>query len=331
MRPLRYVVVLLLVLATLGALATWRLTRDPRPYFAERRTPLARVEPISAELVGRDSVIAVRLVASDGLAADVALRWPADSAAARLPLLFILGGHRTGKDAVGVVDDVRGFAVAALSYPYDGPQRPKGLEVAMAAPAIRRALLDTPPATRLALDWLLARAHVDTTRVELVGVSFGAPFAVIVGAMDERVARVWSVHGAGDPQSLLDHGLARYIGFAPARRATAWLAATAANAKHLAPERWVAGIAPRPFEMINAESDERIPRPAVELLHAAAREPKRLTWMPGQHVLGRRQDVVRQLAEMIVARVRATPLPSPAAGGQGAAAIDDGAPAARTR
>jgi hypothetical protein len=79
---------------------------------------------------------------------------------------------------------------------------------------------------------------------------------------------------------------------------------------HLAPERWAGRIAPRPFVMINAEEDERLPRATVERLYAHALAPKDITWMPGQHVLPRRAELVQRLVDMVLARVPgALPVP----------------------
>jgi hypothetical protein len=58
--------------------------------------------------------------------------------------------------------------------------------------------------------------------------------------------------------------------------------------------------------MVSAEGDERLPRAAVETLYRNAREPKTLVWMPGRHVHAD-TATIRQLADIVLARVRAAP------------------------
>ena len=50
-------------------------------------------------------------------------------------------------------------------------------------PAIRGAIFDTPPALMLAADYLLGQPDADPRRLEVVGVSLGAPFAILAGAL----------------------------------------------------------------------------------------------------------------------------------------------------
>ena len=297
------------------AIAAHLLLRDPEQRFAERRSRIARVEEGAIEREAGHRVQNVRLTAASGLVVDFTVKAPDESLppGAKRPLVLLLGGHRTGRDAVDLIGDTRGTVIAALSYPFAGDPNVKGLAVIPEIPAIRRALLDTPPALMLALDHLLARPDVDSAAVEMVGVSLGAPFACIAGALDTRFTRVWSVHGAGDPRTLLDHNLQRRIPFAPARSLVATLSYALIDGPHLAPERWVGRIAPRPFVMINAEEDERLPRATVERLYAHALAPKDITWMPGQHVLPRRAELVQRLVDMVLARVPgADPVPDEA-------------------
>jgi fermentation-respiration switch protein FrsA (DUF1100 family) len=68
---------------------------------------------------------------------------------------------------------------------------------------------------------------------------------------------------------------------------------------------WVGRIAPRPFVMLNAIDDERLPRPAVDALYGAAREPKEQLWMTGAHVHGDSATIAR-IAEIITPRIRAS-------------------------
>ncbi len=261
----------------------------------------------------------VRLGTSDGLSVNVIVRTPDDivdgdiapelgaDELGRHPLVLILGGHRTGERAALLVGDTRGAVVAAMGYPYDGPADISGLAVLRHVPRIRRALLDTPPAIQLALDYLLSRPDVDPTRVELVGVSFGAPFAVVAAALDQRVTRLWLIHAAGRPYTLLEHNLERSVPYAAPRALVAAVANIVIAGPRLAPEVWVPHVAPRPVIMINASDDERLPREAVETLYANALEPKEQIWLSGRHVHPAHEEVVRQLVDVVLSRAAEDP------------------------
>ena len=306
MRRVRLLSFVCLVAAAGFALGALYLTRDPRPRFAERHGAVDHVAREPVQVAGRHLRQDLRVTSTSGLSVDVAVQRPAGAEGVRLPLLVLLGGYVSGRDAIDLIDDTGGTVVAALSYPFEGDPQVKGWRVVLAAPAIRRALLDTPPAILLAIDFLAAEPYVDPRRVELVGVSLGAPFACIAGALDRRVRRVWSIHGAGDPYALLEHSLERRIPFAPARAVVAGLANVAACGPGLAPEKWVGEIAPRSFVMVNAESDERLPRECIEKLYAAAGEPREILWRPGQHVEPDRRRIVQDLIDLVLARVHET-------------------------
>lgn len=318
--PRSLLVALLLGTAVVVAFSLY-LVRDPTARFRERRSTLSAVSEDSWERTERYVTHRARITASSGLAVEVMVRQPPDSvldegssrdstlgaeqrsSEGRRPLVLLLGGHRTGREAVELVGDPRGTIVAAISYPYSGNHRVKGLAVLGEAPAIRRGVLDTPPAVMLALDYLLTLSGVDSSRVELVGVSLGAQFVPVVGALDPRVTRVWSMHGGGDPWLLLQHGLRRSISFPPARWLVAGIANVAIGAPQLAPERWVGRIAPRPFIMVNASEDERIPRRSVNTLYEHAREPRELIWISGRHIMPNRADIIAQLVNIVFNRV----------------------------
>jgi len=305
------------LLSIVGAGALW-LLRDPLPGFLERRSQLTAVDEGPLLLSAGHVTQAVRLRASSGLEIELLLRYPegmgvpsvrhalgtdvGEGEVSEIPMFLILGGYRTGERAATLLDDTRGALVAAVGYPYDGPLDVKGIAVARHVPRIRRALLDTPPGMQLALDYLLDRTGVDPQRVELVGVSFGAPFAAIAAALDQRVSRLWLVHGAGLPRTLIEHNLRASVPVAALRWPLAAIVNVVAAGPRLAPEVWLPRVAPRPVIMINAIDDERLPRRAVEALFASASQPKEQIWLPGQHVQSNRHDVVQSLVEVLLSR-----------------------------
>jgi hypothetical protein len=308
--PRRLALALIVLVVLAGGVTAWFL-RDPTPYILERRSSLQRVEVVEMHNDGDHVSEHVRLHAANGLVVELAIRRPLDTVSVAARRLFlILGGHRAGKEAALVVPDTRGTVVAGLQYPYRGRIDVKGFAVVPQVPAIRQALLDTPPAVMLALDYLRARPEVDTSRVELLGASFGAPFATIAAALDSRVSRLWILHGAADPRALFDRGLERSIPWAPARSAVVGLATILSSAPRLDPARWVGRVSPRAVIMVNALDDERIPRSAVELLYASAGEPKEIHWLPGKHMQRNRRDVLTALVDTVMSLAARDTLPA---------------------
>jgi hypothetical protein len=283
------------------------LLRDPTPRFPARRSVLAQVVVGRADTVDGHLVEPVRLRAASGLTLELLVKRPVPTPGAeRAPLVLLLGGHQAGREAAKYIPDTRGHAVAALSYPYQGAHRLSPLQALEAAPTLRQAVLDTPPAIQLALDWLLTEPWVDTTRVEGVGASLGVVFMTVAAAQDPRITRLWAVHGGADAHRMLAHNARKIVRPRLASDLVARAAYVAGAGRWLTPERWVARVSPRPFVMINATEDERMPRELVLELYAAAREPKSLVWMPGPHVQRNRPEVVRALVAAVLDRMVAT-------------------------
>jgi dienelactone hydrolase len=293
----------LLLLLAVGWLALQ--ARPKRGCFEARAS--ASVTGVSAEAVRNEPggfvSQAVRVHGDNGLRVDLRVLRPGDEGVRR-PLVLVLGGHRTGRDAVDLLGAPGPFVVAALDYPYDGPERPRGWRESLATiPAARTALLDTPPAVRLALDWLVQQPWVDPARVDLVGVSLGVPFATVAGALDPRFGRVWLIHGGAGNREWIEHNLRNRVESDGLRRLTGGLVYLLAHGPTLEPEHWVPRIAPRPVIIIGARADRRLPPHLVERLHAAAGAPKELIWIEGGHV-DRRPEAVRVLLDTIRARLQ---------------------------
>lgn len=291
-----------IVLLVLGG-AAW-LLRNPEPIFAARTGRLVRVDTLAVRHERGMLEQELALASVTGLRVRLSVRRPAPAPGdtARRVLFLLLGGHERGRGATALVADTRGTVVASFDYPFDGDHRAKGLAVVSQVPSIRRALYDSPPAVTLALDYLLGRRDVDAARVELVGASFGASFATIAAARDSRVTRLWIAHGGGNPLAMINAGLKREIPFAPLRWPVAGLATLLASGPRFAAERWVGRVSPRPVVMLNALEDERIPRASVDALWNAAREPRSQLWLPGRHMQGDRQEVLRALVDTVMAR-----------------------------
>lgn len=309
MPSFRRVLAVSIAMVTLAAGATvaW-LLRDPTPRFDARRSALVRADERAITRDGATLEQDVLLHATSGLEVEIAIRRPAapEPAPLRRPVFIVLGGAVRGKDSGKLIGDTRGAIFASIKYPYDGNLRARGaLQVLTQVPAIRRAFYDTPPAVQLALDYLLARPDIDSTRVELVGASFGAPFATIAAARDRRVTRLWLAHGGGDSYALLAHNLQREIPNAALRAPLAHLANVLISGPRFTPEAWIAQVAPRPVIMLNARDDEQIPRSSVDLLYAAAGSPKELVWLPGKHMQGSRPEAIAQIIDAMVTRILA--------------------------
>jgi dienelactone hydrolase len=273
----------------------WDAGRPRADWWEARQGALAGVTAERLPAGGGMLATAVGLRSDSGLEVGLRVLRPADSAGL-LPVMVVLGGHRTGRDAVELVGDVRGRAVVALDYPYDGPHSLRGWrQIAAALPGIRKALLDAPPALSLALDWLHQQPWVDRDRVLIIGVSLGVPFATAAAARDERFAALALVHGAADNRRWLEVNLSRQVDAGIFQASLATLLNWLAYGPAYDTPRYVAAVSPRPVLIIGAREDERVPAGATERLFEAANEPKTLRFTEGLHVRPGRRDIIEEL------------------------------------
>ncbi len=294
--------VLLGLIALLLGLALVPVIPDPTLQYMDRKGQLIDVQQTRQWQDGDSIYTEVTLISSSGLRVDLTTRIPHTSTQPR-PLVLLLGGRRTGRDAVKLITDTHGVALAAISYPYSGNPRAKGMALITDLYDIQQAIRDTTPAIMLAMDYLITQPQIHPQRVELAGVSLGAFFVSVPGALDARFRRVWLIHGAGEPAKVLGKGTERYLSSAAlctiAGRLLGWMTLS----HHLEPEQWVGRIAPRPVIIINARQDPSFPPSSIAALHNAVNEPNEIIWTEGEHIMPSRSEIVEAISNLVLQRV----------------------------
>jgi hypothetical protein len=245
----------------------------------------------------------VSLESSTGLAVDIRVLRP--DTERKLPVLIMLGGHDTGRDAVDLLGDPQGIAFVALDYPYTGNHHPDGFWESMGIiDDVQRAFLDSPPALSLTLDWLLQQSWVDPAAVNLIGLSLGVPFTAPAGALDERFSRVWLLHGGGDNVAWVSHVGRKNIRNESLRRLVARGALLLVYGNTFDTPRWIRETAPRPVILVMARDDDYVPREAQQALVEAARQDHvELIWTEGMHIGPKRSFELQQLLDIVLSRV----------------------------
>jgi dienelactone hydrolase len=219
-----------------------------------------------------------------------------------LPGIILLGGKATGKYAVDYVPELGDAIVVAVDYPYEPRESYTLMEFVGDVPAIRRALMAMVPSVMLLTDYLVQRPDVDSTKIVLLGYSFGAPFVPCILAHDKRPAVAAMVFGGGEMYSLIEHNVRRYEG-SVASKFVGLLGGFLLLP--LEPLRYADKISPVPLIMINGTDDEMIPQKNVELVFEQAQEPKKLIWLRSGHVHPKKQELTQAIVETLRAELGA--------------------------
>lgn len=304
--PLRRILLIALALIVLVVgLYTLELAIPKREYFIERRGTLAHVE-VTESVDGAIVQQHVRLEASTGLAVDMRLVRPAVAPGETLPVIVVMGGEGTGKNAVDLVGAPQGIAYLALDYPYEGDQELDAFwESLNAVPGIQQAFLDSPPAMSLAVDWAEQQSWFDPDNVELVGASLGVPFTAVAGALDTRFTRVWLLHGGAENVPWVMHVGRRYVENTFLRGVLTRLALLLVYGNSFEAVDWIPEIAPRPLIVVAARDDDFVPPEAQQpfLDAAATSEHIEIVWTEGRHIRPTRREELQQLLDVVLSRI----------------------------
>ena len=186
--------------------------------------------------------------------------------------------------------DIRNAIIVAPDYPYTPRDSYTITEFLSDVPGMRRAALGMVPSVMLLTDYLWKRPDVDTTRLILLGYSFGAPFVSCIAVHDRRAAAVAIVFGGGDLYGMIRHNVRRYEG--PILTDFVSLVGTALL-RPLEPMRYVSDVSPIPLIMINGLEDQQIPPRYARMLFDKAREPKSIVWLEARHVNPKNIELTR--------------------------------------
>lgn len=229
---------------------------------------------------------------------------PADaSSPAKLPAIMLFGGFETGAAALDLVQPTQATLLASFDYPLEMPGRGAGLVgILKRLPAARRGIHDSLEAMGLLYRQLAARADVDPGRISIIGVSLGAPFAVVAAA-DHGVPGLGLIHGFADVPQVIAHRLIER--WAPERstwaqapiRALAWALCGYAGVPDIAAAAARLQAHQRAW-MLSAADDDLIPASATASLHrglAASDASVEFETEPGGHLRGEDDPRIPQL------------------------------------
>ncbi|MDH5407907.1 MAG: hypothetical protein OEZ33_06410 [Gammaproteobacteria bacterium] len=275
---------------------------DPTVDVIERKGKLIQSNQEGIASFGQMDYFNYTLRSDTGLKVLLSVRKP-KSHNKPLPVVMLLGGHRTGRNAVRLIETEKPVIVAALSYPHDANPYAKGIDVYQYIPEYSKAFRDMAPAILLAFDFLAKQDYVDSSRMELAGISLGAFLVSVAASKDDRIRRLWLIHGAGESEKVINHNLRHRFPNDVVRDWTAKLLTMLCYGDYVSPEKWVQRISPRKLVVINARDDERLPASAVSTLHKALPDQTEIIWMEGKHVEPGRKDVINELTEMVFQRV----------------------------
>lgn len=245
-----------------------------------------------------------------------------------LPLALVLGGLRTGRQALDFVPRHGPNLLVAYEYPDAGGAR-RGIEGPGDVLAVRSAVLRVPAQVVAASAWLKREPAVDAGRTSLLGYSLGSLFAPaaqrLAAERGTPFGAVVLAHGGTDLARLFAANLD--LEPTPLRGAVSWLAAVALrpvepalHLPHLSGDVLV----------LQGTEDERIPEASLRRFAELVPEPKEVVWLEGGHMGPGREDVnervVRRSQEWLARRGHVNPPPArvtPAAPGSAAPPAGD--------
>jgi fermentation-respiration switch protein FrsA (DUF1100 family) len=259
------------------------------------------VRPTSVAETALSKKLALRLVNSKGEHLEYFIREPRH-ATRPLPAVFILAGVETGRESLDLIDDRDDLLLVSMNYPRREELALSGLGLVLAPYVLRRMAFESLEGGLLALDYLSRRADVDQKQIILLGVSFGSPIIVALGARDPRADAVVLIYGGGDLGGLARTNLREKPWWVPG-----WIIGPTVRAflGEFEPLAHVEKVSPRYFLMVSSRQDEMFPPSSALALYGRAGDPKKLIWYETGHLDLFDRQLIRRLTRDVVADLRA--------------------------
>ncbi len=291
MKKIIWLISLLFLLGLIwGAHYYWH---DPLPSIAHLEHPL-RVKHLTEQLVQVNQEkrqylhITFRRGKLDTFRVTISL--PVNLKAKRLPVIVLLGGLEIGRKSLRYIPQQGANIVVAYEYPYRPRYWYDGTPVEQ-IPLIRRSVLAVPAQVTQLIIWLRQQNWADTTRISVLGYSFGAlavPAVLrVMNAHHLQPAGVIMAYGGSNLYEILKANLKTIPSiFRPfLARAISLALLPLEPAKHLP---YLQG----PFLLINGKFDRQIPEKSWRELHRLTPAPKDTVVLAEGHLHPKKKTLI---------------------------------------
>lgn len=227
----------------------------------------------------------------------ITLSLPDPTPAARLPVVVLLGGLRTGCENISYVKAPGRNVLVGFEYPI-----PRKVERSWSLPfklsELRRQVLSVPGQVVALLEWLHAQPWADPVRGSVIGVSLGALYL-------PSIQHLAQTHGIGLKHLIIAYGgvdigamVANRLTYGPAWARRAIGAFVAASLRPVEPALHLPKLKGE-FLLIGASGlDKYIPACSIERLYDLTPEPKTVLMLKGGHFRGRKTEIAARVVEV---------------------------------
>jgi dienelactone hydrolase len=198
----------------------------------------------------------------------------------KVPAILLLGGMLTGKKAVEYAYNVDSVLLVAPDYPYEVKTSYSFPDIIRDIPGVHQALHLQIRDNLVLLDYLRKWNRVDTSKISMIGYSFGVPFACATAVLDKNIKGLALVYGGAGLKHLLQLNFKLYNSYINALLIRVFCFFIS----DFEPADQVARLKPLPVICINGEFDTKIPRASAQALHDAIPFAKTVIWLPSGHV-----------------------------------------------
>ena len=215
------------------------------------------------------------------------------------PVLIFLHGIGQEKkflDRIAEPFVQEGYAIASFDQLMQGERDVSSKGYLAQAIAFRNRPANTIIETRRLIDYFETRPDIDTSRVFLLGASYGAITGSTAAAFDTRIKGALLCYGGGDiPKLVNSEMVAEVVGPAMplVQNLAQWLLAPAD------PVRYAYKISPRPVLFQAGKYDRLVPAASAQALISAARQPKDVIWYESDHIGMDEEHVVTVLSDAL--------------------------------
>lgn len=289
----------LLLILTVTIWIAWVYLRDPLQAIDKGVSVLniASYQETNEQIVSQKrQYIDYHLQAESGENISVYCSFPDSIPVSGLPVMVIMGGLHIGRQNFSFIQSPGNNILIIYDYPYSPEYWYEGTALTE-IPKIRNAVLDVPSRLVWLLNWIRKQAWADSSRISVLGYSFGALFipAVYRLAKSHELSLEAGIicYGGADIRRMLYTNLKK--NHEPARILLSYFAATAINA--VEPAHHLPYLQ-NEFLLINGNKDRQIPEESWLLLHRLTPDPKTILILDEGHMHPDKPALTQKLVKM---------------------------------